>query len=311
MELARQSAGSPSDVPDREDPWLAGEEVFWDCFQDVAERTLSDAATCWDVIKTARVLLKGQAARLSLLFRKASVLEVAHGGSIETDFRLPSVLRALEGQWVEPDELGYDFTGHHIAVVADAGLSLDATARQIKRQLLQVQAPDGVTWGWLGGRNTFSEEDLDALVTSPRELNARVAFGGPAEGVTGFATSHHEALEARTIAVATNLSSVRFADFHVLIAVLRDDDLAKQFIERELGELSRPNERMSELRDTLRVYLEHSQSVAATAALRRRNRKTIERQLRSAEGLIRHPVSDRSDDVLVALRVAEILRHRT
>ena len=92
--------------------------------------------------------------------------------------------------------------------------------------------------------------------------------------------------------------------------MLRDGDLAKQFIERELGELDRPTERMCELRETLRAYLEHSQSVSTTAALRRRNRKTIERQLRSAEQLIHHPVSDRSDEVLMALRVAEILRPR-
>lgn len=59
-------------------------------------------------------------------------------------------------------------------------------------------------------------------------------------------------------------------------------------------------------RETLRAYLEHSQSVSATAALRRRDRKTIERQLRSAEQLMHHRVSARSDEVLLALRVAEI-----
>jgi hypothetical protein len=310
MELARQCATTRYQVRELEDPWLSGEEVFWDRFQLVAERTLRDAAICWDVIKTARVLLRGQSARLSPLFRKARKLEVAPDGSDETDRRLPAVLRALDGQWVEPVELGYDLTGHHIAVVADAGLLLDATASQTKRQLLQVQAPDGGTWGWIGGQTRFSAEDLDALITSHCVSNARVAFGEPAEGIAGFVTSHNDALEARAIAVATNLSTVRFADFRVLIAVLRDDELAKQFIERELGDLDRPGERMSELRETLRVYLEHSQSVAATASLRRRNRKTIERQLRSAEELINHRVSDRSDDVLMALRVAEILRHR-
>ena len=67
---------------------------------------------------------------------------------------------------------------------------------------------------------------------------------------------------------------------------------------------------MRELRATLRAYLEHSQSVSATAALRRRDRKTIVRQLRSAERLIRHRVSDRSDELLMALRVADILRQR-
>jgi hypothetical protein len=49
---------------------------------------------------------------------------------------------------------------------------------------------------------------------------------------------------------------------------------------------------MRELRETLRAYLGHSQSVSTTAALRGRDGKTIKRQLRSAEQLIHHRVSD-------------------
>jgi hypothetical protein len=67
---------------------------------------------------------------------------------------------------------------------------------------------------------------------------------------------------------------------------------------------------MGELRETLREYLEHGQSVSATAAVRRRDRKTIERHLRSAELLIHHRASDRCDELLIALRIADILRHR-
>jgi hypothetical protein len=247
---------------------------------------------------------------VSRLFRTACEHEFARVDGVDEDSLLGAVMRALDGQWVDPGELGYDLAGHHIAVVADASPLLDAAARLTNRPLLRVQAPDGGTWGWLGGRTRISEDDLDALTVSQGSSGARVAFGEPAEGIAGFAATHHQAREARAIALATNQSAVRFADFRVLIAVLRDDDLAKGFIERELGELAGPSERMRELRETLRAYLEHSQSVSATAALRRRDRKTIERQLRSAEQLIHHRVSDRSDEVLIALRVAEVLRHR-
>jgi hypothetical protein len=284
--------------------------VFWDRFQVVAERTLTDTATCWDVVKTARLLMRGHTARLSPLFRRAREREAASVNGLETGSRLRSVLRALDGQWVDSREFGYDLAGHHIAAIADSEPILEAIARLTQRPLLRVQAPDGGTWGWLGGDTRISEVDLGAAIAAHGVSDGQVAFGEPAEGLAGFASSHHQAVEARAIALATDQSVVRFADFPVLIAVLRDDDLATRFIERELAELGRTSERMSELRETLRVYLEHSQSVSATAALRRRNRKTIERQLRSAEQLIHHPVSDRSDDVLIALRVAEILRHR-
>jgi hypothetical protein len=68
IELARLWA---TEVPDFSDAWLVGGEVFWDRFQVVAERTLRDTALCWDVVKAARIRLRGHAARLSELFRRA------------------------------------------------------------------------------------------------------------------------------------------------------------------------------------------------------------------------------------------------
>jgi hypothetical protein len=227
-----------------------------------------------------------------------------------TESCLRAVLRALAGHWIDPAELGYDLAFHHIAVVADATPSLEATARRADRQLLRVQAPGGGTWAWLGGRTRISEDDFDALIARQGSSDTRVAFGERAEGIAGFAASHQQALEAKAVAVATDQSTVRFGDFHVLIAVLRDRDLAEELVEHELRELGAPTDRMCELRETLRVYLEHSHSVSATAALRRRNRKTIERQLRTAEQLIHHRVSDRSVEALIALRVADVLRNR-
>lgn len=233
--------------------------------------------------------------------------ECASDTAIDDGFRLQVVLRALRGEWVDPSELGYDLAGQHVAVVGDDSSLLDATARRTNRQLLRVQSFDGATWGWLGGTTRISDDDLDALIASHDSSDVMVAFGEPAEGISGFATSHRQACEAKAIAVATDQRAVRFADFRVLIAVLRDHDLARGLIEAELGELDQPGKRMWELRETLRAYLEHGQSVSATAARRRRSRKTIERHLRSAEKLIHHRVSDRTDEVLIALRVAEVL----
>ncbi|MCL2393339.1 MAG: hypothetical protein FWC87_01520 [Acidimicrobiaceae bacterium] len=310
VELARLCAESRSELPQLTDPWLVGQEAFWERFEVVAERTLSDSALCWEVVKTARQGLKGHAARLNSLFLEACEREFARVAGINDDSRLRAVQRALEGHWVDPLDLGYDLASHHIALVADSSGLLDAAARLTERPLLRVESPDGGAWGWLGGKNRIADDELDSLVASLRSSDARVAVGEPAEGIAGFVASHHQAIEARAIAAATDERAVRFADLRVLIAVLRDGELAKGFIERELGELDRQNERMWELRETLRAYLEHSQSVSATAALRRRDRKTIERQLRSAEQLMHHRVSDRSDEVLLALRVAEILRSR-
>jgi hypothetical protein len=309
VELARVWAGSGCEPAElAADAWLVGQEVFWDRFQVMAERTLGDTALCWDVIKAARFQLGGYAARVSALFRGASEGECARSGGENGDGRLGVVLRALDGHWVDSGELGYDLATHHVAVVADGSLPLDELARRSERRFLSARAPEGEVWGWLGGRAPISDRDLDALVAWQAAQDGQVAFGEPATGIAGFAASHRQAREARRIASATGQRSVRFGDLRLLVAVLRDGELAQGLIERELGELARPSERMRELRATLRAFLEHSQSVSATAALRRRDRKTIQRQLRSAERLIHHRVCDRTDELLIALRVTDILR---
>ena len=310
IELARLCAVAECDLTDFSDAWLVGQEVFWDRVQVVAEDTLHDTRLCWDVVKAARVRLRGHAARMSGLFRRACERELARAAGIREDRGLSAVMRALEGQWVDPGELGYDLAYHHVAVVADAPQAVVALARRAQRQVLLVKAPEGEMWGWLGGRARIPDGELDELIASLDPCEGQAAFGEPASGIAGFAASHHQALEARAVAAATDQHSVRFAELRLLIALLREGDLAKEFIARELAALDDPSERMRELRETLRAYLEHGQSVSATAAVRRRDRKTIERQLRSAESLIDHRVSDRSDELLIALRIADILRYR-
>ncbi|HEY2654449.1 MAG TPA: hypothetical protein VGI55_01590, partial [Solirubrobacteraceae bacterium] len=209
IELARLVSGSGCDLAGLADAWLVGQEVFWDRFQVVAERTLSDTALCWEVIKAARVRLRGNAARLSELFRRACEHESARVAGTDEDSRSRAVQRALEGQWVDPGELGYDLATHHVAVVADASSPLDAVARSTSWHLLRVHVPDGRIWGWLGGRDRISEADLEGLIASQSSSEATIAFGEPAEGIAGFAISHQQAIEARAVAVATNQRAVR------------------------------------------------------------------------------------------------------
>jgi hypothetical protein len=297
--------------PDLAEVWFVGLEVFWDRFDAMTERLLHDSALCSDVVNAAREQLSAHAARMFELFRcvyEDGVEETAgpNGSSL-----FEAVSRALQGLWVDPGELGYDLADSHIALVADSSSLLVALSDHAGRPVLLVQTPTDGVWGWLGGWPQLSDRELDELVAWQRSHEGRVAFGEPAEGIAGFSASHYQALEARSLASATGQNVVRFADVRLLIAVLRDSQLAKGLIERELGELDEPGERMAELRATLRVYLEQGQSVSATAALRRRDRKTIQRQLRAAEQLIHHYVRDRSDELLVALRASEILRHRT
>jgi hypothetical protein len=93
--LARLCAGMRWELPDLPDPWLVGLEVFWDRFQEVAERTLRDPAICWEVTKVARVRLRGHPMRLSRLIRTARERELARITGVNEDGRLS--VRALVG----------------------------------------------------------------------------------------------------------------------------------------------------------------------------------------------------------------------
>jgi sugar diacid utilization regulator len=167
-----------------------------------------------------------------------------------------------------------------------------------------------MVWGWLGGPSRPSDSDLDELVAWQRRRQGQVAFGEPAGGIAGFSVSHHQALEASDVAIASRERVVRFADLRLSIALLRDRNLAHGFVERELGELAGPIERLCELRATVRAYLENGQCVSTTASLLRRDRKTIQRQLQAAEQILGRCVRDRSGELLIALRTAEILGRR-
>jgi len=305
--LASLWAGSGCELADLTDVQLVASEVFWDRFNATAERVLHDPSLCWDVVKLARARLNGYGDHIGQLFHQAYERETTRMARTHDGSRWAAVARALEGRWVGVAELGYDLTQSHVAVVADTSVTLEPLARHANRQLLQIDAPGGGVWAWLGGKIPLSDDELDSLLVWQRRRDGEVGFGEPAGGFAGFSVSHRQAVEARAIAVSTGERVVRFGDFHLLIALLRDRRLSRGFVERELRELAGPGERKRALRNTLRSYLEHGQCVSTAAALLRRDRKTIQRQLQSAEELLGRCVSDRSGELLIALRTADIV----
>jgi DNA-binding PucR family transcriptional regulator len=90
----------------------------------------------------------------------------------------------------------------------------------------------------------------------------------------------------------------------LMIALLRDRDLARVFLDRELGELAAAGQRQDDLRHVTRTYLESGQSTVATASKLGCNRRTVERKLKQAEGLIGHLLWQRSAEVLLALTLS-------
>jgi sugar diacid utilization regulator len=134
-------------------------------------------------------------------------------------------------------------------------------------------------------------------------------MGEPAAGLGGFGQSHRQAVESWALTGAAGVGDVvRYGDVAVLIALLRDPALAEVVLQRELGPLAADDPHATELRAVLRTYLESGLNTVSTATALGYCRRTIERRLRHAETLIGHVSRQRSSELLMAIRIAEVRR---
>jgi PucR C-terminal helix-turn-helix domain len=209
---------------------------------------------------------------------------------------------------VDANEAGYDVGRRHVALVSNAGAAdlSGMLASGGPWQVLQTPGPEEVTWAWIGFDDALSEEDVDSLGRWHRERGASVAIGESGEGLDGFQASHDQAVEAWSVATVTGRHLVLYRDVVLMIALLRDRDLARMFLDRELGELAAAGQREAELRHVARTYLESGQSTVATASKLGCNRRTVERKLKQAERLMGHLLWQRSAEVLLALMLANL-----
>lgn len=75
----------------------------------------------------------------------------------------------------------------------------------------------------------------------------------------------------------------------------------------ELGPLGEADARTELLRLTLRTYFDTGQNAAATAARIRVHERTVAYRLRSIENRLGFPITERRDELSIALRLAEVL----
>lgn len=235
-----------------------------------------------------------------------------------------TVLAVLAGEAVvdidrASSRLGYDLGAEHIALIAwrvdPPERSSEAALSSVAGQLLHDLGCRGVlvlpvdgdrVWAW--GRIT-TEDRPEVSGLSVRE-GVRAAIGLPARGISGFRSSHLQALEAERIArsfAGTEVSVFDFEDLELFgLLSLRPAALAA-FVERELGALARraPSEQL--LRETLICYLENDRSLSAVASRLHIAKNTVLHRVRRSEQLRGRAVQENRLRLFVALHVCEIL----
>jgi DNA-binding PucR family transcriptional regulator len=136
----------------------------------------------------------------------------------------------------------------------------------------------------------------------------RAALGTPAEGLTGMRRSYEEARSARRVAevMGSRPGSITRYGAAALTALLTADPAeAVRFAEAQLGALNHPDDAMTRLRATMRVYLEENLSPARTARRLGIHHNTVVYRVKRTEEILGREISASPLEFGVALRLAE------
>jgi sugar diacid utilization regulator len=214
---------------------------------------------------------------------------------------------------LDSSQLAYDFDLQQVALVAigpEANEAVGDLASGAGPVHLVLPRGRGLVWGWVGRKNGFTSEDLDALASDSqdaarrrRDPDTRLAIGEPGHGLAGWRLSHHQARAALAVAQLGPDPVVRYADVAMVATVLKDELLVNSLQRLYLDPLDGVGDGGEELRRTLRAYFAADRNVSAAAAAVGVTRQAVSRRLRSAEERLGRPIGALGADLEIALRL--------
>jgi DNA-binding PucR family transcriptional regulator len=296
----------------------AGQNIVWAYWMRTAFALSSDPAALRQALQAGSRSVAGfvddMVAALSEQLRRERA-ELARS-SHERRFEVVSLI--LDSAPITParagTRLGYDLRRRHTAAVlwtdprhpdqgalARAAEALGPATRA--QQVLTVIASSSSVWAWLAAA---ADTDAGALTAATAAHPAvRVAVGPAGTGVGGFRRSHFDAVATqRLMSRRPDLRVARFADVQLVALALADEQRAREFIVRTLGQLADADR---ELRDTLCVYIGEQFSAARAARALYAHRNTVLNRLQRAERLLPFPLAGHGLEVGVALEIAQWL----
>ncbi|TSD93672.1 PucR family transcriptional regulator [Skermania sp. ID1734] len=237
------------------------------------------------------------------------------------------VRELLESDDIDVDALTaairYPLRRTHVAVVmwyseeGSAGTELTRLERflrdighalGVKEKPLFVAADRVTGWGWIPFRDSSAinlVSDLNRFV-SGRQDAPRLAIGTPLKGPAGFRRSHHQALQARAVALAAGAHAGRVTaagDPGLSTVALLGQDLAeaKIWVHETLGPLATNTDNDARLRETLRVFLREGSSYKAASDELNLHFNSVKYRVQRAEERRGRPIAGDRLDVELAL----------
>lgn len=288
--------------------YRSGHSVIWEHTMDAADLCIADPAVRSRILKLCSRYLFAYFDRMIALV--AEVYENERMSLFhESDRRRRQMVRdLLEGLPVDQSKLPYRLTGVHMAAIS-TGEGAERIIRQLAARhslsCLTVRGPSHSVWAWFGGpslRDRTTQKDVIAAVPA----GTFVAFGDAAEDVEGFRLSHREAREAYRIGRQIGSTTLQYGEVALLSLTSRDERLAREFVQRELGFLAEDGPRAQELRDTVRAYFASGHNASAAAHRLSLNDRTVSYRLRKIEEKLGTSLLARRDEISVALHLLDM-----
>ncbi len=217
--------------------------------------------------------------------------------------------------------IGYPLGAHHVAVLlpempegAASQLSEGLRTAAAAHQALVYPLSLGSTVVWLARFEEWPSSAVDAVIDVLTKVGAVACVSGAASGLEGF---------RRTLAQSQETQRVRDAwgpvqappvlthfDTGLEILLLQDQELARSFVEAELGPLALRTTEAGRLRETLAASFRFGSHVGAAQELQL-HEHTVRNRLHKAEALLGRPLHDRRTELQVALRLVRLLENDT
>jgi len=214
--------------------------------------------------------------------------------------------------------LAYPLDGHHVAVVlpqmpegAASQLAEGLRAATHSHQSLAYALALGSTAVWLCRLDPWPESALESVTDVLENVGAVAAVSNPGHGVDGFVTGLRQAEDAERIRAAWAEDQapavVRYADARLEILLVQNRELARTFVEAELGPLAQQTNEAARLRETLEASFRFGSHVAAAEHLAL-HEHTVRNRLHKAEAMLGHSLHERRTELRVAVRLARLFR---
>jgi hypothetical protein len=246
--------------------------------------------------------------------RAARVRDLIVGGDVDID--VDAVIATIR----------YPLRRIHVAMVvwcreSDSGDELTPMERFVDKLAESIgacESPlfisiDNVTgWAWIPLPPNAAPSALGRIraVADSTTDAPWIAAGNPLPGIDGFRRSHQQALDARSVAIASGGNVPRFiaaSDPGLAVAALVGNSLeaAATWVAEVLGPLSSPTESDERLRETLRVFLRTGSSNKAAAEELHLHTNSVKYRVHRAVERRGRPIGDDRLDVEVALMLCE------